>query len=484
MSLVNDMLRDLDQRREKPATAAPLSPSAAAGVAASKPKNRWPLLAAGGAVVVGVVVWSVLNPPKAPVTSVGVRSATLQPPKPKAVEPAVPVGLPKLELPSTDADPSAAAVSKVTAISWHRDGGSMQLMLDTSVAVAQQLQSIDNRELVLNLGAVLLDSPVPTLPQELIQQFTLESRAEQLQLRLISQVPVNFQIHPLQQGERHRLQIVVEPRQPLVAAVTPISPVVTAAAAAVPTSNAAVAPAQPAKARTEPPAQPQPSAQPTLPATATAAAKPAAQRGSSLPTAPLRKQTTPTLAQRDQDSRSAAVVLIRKGEVQEALALLSQQVAAEIDAHRSRALLATLLISRQQVARAEALLDQGLERLPGDAELRKLKARLLLQRSESNVAAALLQAELPAPDSDPEFHQIKAAAEQQAGLHEAASRTYHALLQSDATNPAWWVGLGISLEALQQLPSARQAYQNVLQIPQAPASLSGYARKRLLQLGG
>ena len=91
---------------------------------------------------------------------------------------------------------------------------------------------------------------------------------------------------------------------------------------------------------------------------------------------------------------------------------------------------------------------------------------------------------MPAIAADTEFHQIRAASLQAAGRHQLAAETYHGLLRVRASEPGWWIGLGLSLEALQQPRQARQAYQNVLKIPQLSSPLFDYVEQRLARLGG
>ena len=120
---------------------------------------------------------------------------------------------------------------------------------------------------------------------------------------------------------------------------------------------------------------------------------------------------------------------------------------------------------------------------PEHQGLRKIKARILMQNTKHAQAVTLLQSSMPALSVDPQYHQLRAAALQGSKQHKDASNVYYQLLQQDSTQAAWWLGLAISLEALEKRQQAFQAYNNVLQIPRAAAPLSEYAQRRIRLLG-
>ncbi|WP_210398003.1 tetratricopeptide repeat protein [Motiliproteus sediminis] len=457
MSLVNDMLRDLDQRREKPSPGReiPLTASASASPAT---QTRWIGLGGASLVTAAVVTWLLLNPEPAS------SPATAAPERPPVSSESTPVVAQPLQLPAVQL-PAVVAPVEVSAVRWQRAGNDWLLTLVAGAETPYNLRKIDGRELQLSLPDVLLSAPLPALPDRLIQSLSLESSDGGLELHLTSREPVNFQVHPLQNDSGYQLQVRVETRPQPASATTIQEHSATAAANSLRPS--AVPPA--AKSAADSTAQ-----------VTVEAAKPAAP----LPVAPLQKSVRVSAEQRDQQHSSDALALVRKGRTRAAIANLRAFVSDDSAALQSRTLLATLLLAEQQSVEAAQVIDTGLALTPQDPGLRKLKARLLILAGDSGQAAELLRDAAPAVARDSEYHQLKAAAEQAAGLHQAASRSYHGLLQHDATNPAWWVGLGISLEALQQKAQARQAYANVLQIPRVPASLSGYARTRLQQLGG
>jgi tetratricopeptide (TPR) repeat protein len=84
--------------------------------------------------------------------------------------------------------------------------------------------------------------------------------------------------------------------------------------------------------------------------------------------------------------------------------------------------------------------------------------------------------------SDPEYHELLAAAYQQLGRHEEASMTYRLLLQQRPDRAAWWVGYGISREALDQPGQALEAYSRARRLGGLDPRLMDHANRRIAEL--
>lgn len=140
-------------------------------------------------------------------------------------------------------------------------------------------------------------------------------------------------------------------------------------------------------------------------------------------------------------------------------------------------LLATLLIERNRHAAAAALLERGLERAEDPAGLAALLARLQLEAGNARRAGNVLERYAPPLADAPDYHLLLAAAHRQAGRHEAAAEHYRRLGEMFPGRAAAWIGLGVSLEALEQPDSARDAYERA--VAGGDARAARFARERL-----
>ncbi|WP_027857535.1 tetratricopeptide repeat protein [Marinobacterium jannaschii] len=177
-----------------------------------------------------------------------------------------------------------------------------------------------------------------------------------------------------------------------------------------------------------------------------------------------------------------ATRLLEQGRQQAAEALLRQGVKADKPQVKSRVLWAKVLLSSGRRGEADQVLDAGLLQRPDDSSLRQLKARSLLQDGQPAAALALLQSSPPPLKDEPEFFAMRAAIYQSLGQSESAASQYYQLLQFDSSEARWWIGMAYSLEQLGRKEQALQAYQNSLQAQNLDANLRQYVTQRMQRL--
>ena len=146
--------------------------------------------------------------------------------------------------------------------------------------------------------------------------------------------------------------------------------------------------------------------------------------------------------------------------------------------------LARAYLAAGQLEPLLAWLPGQLQAQPGDTELRLLLARGQLQQGQPAVALATLQEQAPSLDSDPAYHAVLAAAQQQAGQWAQSAATYQALLARRGSQGAWHLGLALALDRLQQAEQARLHYQRALQDSALEPATRDYIAARLRALGG
>ncbi|MHB8424985.1 MAG: tetratricopeptide repeat protein [Gammaproteobacteria bacterium] len=108
---------------------------------------------------------------------------------------------------------------------------------------------------------------------------------------------------------------------------------------------------------------------------------------------------------------------------------------------------------------AETLLGAGLA-LHGENQsaFAKLYASLLARQGAASQAIRMLRAHEPRMQTDPEYYALLAGLLQHSGDYPAAADLYRRLVALDPAQGVWWAGLGISLEQIGKPDAALHAY--------------------------
>ncbi|MGB0205827.1 MAG: tetratricopeptide repeat protein [Neptuniibacter sp.] len=187
----------------------------------------------------------------------------------------------------------------------------------------------------------------------------------------------------------------------------------------------------------------------------------------------------------DQQAVAQARSLVSKIELQKAIKVLEKRIAQAPDkSAQTRGYLVTVQLSSGLREAAERLLLESLRIHPHDLTLRKLQARVLLSERKVVETLQLLESSKPAVEKDPEYYELLATAYQQGEQYPQAAKIYYQLLQYQNGTPRWWVGMGYSLELDKRYAEALRAYQSATQIPGITASLKTYAEQRVQALTG
>ena len=141
-----------------------------------------------------------------------------------------------------------------------------------------------------------------------------------------------------------------------------------------------------------------------------------------------------------------------------------------------------LLIKQGRWVETAELMQQGVQANPANRAFIELYARTLMQLNRDQQAITLLRTHAPAVATDPEYFALLAALYQRQQDHLAAANTYSQILKLRPDSGIWWVGLGISLEALGKQQQAQQAYARARQTGTLHGDLARYTDNRLLAL--
>jgi len=196
------------------------------------------------------------------------------------------------------------------------------------------------------------------------------------------------------------------------------------------------------------------------------------------------KRVPETAGERAAHAYDRAMKALRNGDRGKAEGLLRRSLSDKPDYTDARVLLAAVLMRAQRNAEALQVLSEGIHRPGGnDSRFALLKARILAGEGELPKAIATLRSHAPTLSDNPAYHARLAAYEARAGQYAAAAKTYHALVAQSPNNARWWLGLAIALDQLGD-NGAAHAYQQALDAGGLPSKAAAYAKSRLHALGG
>lgn len=139
--------------------------------------------------------------------------------------------------------------------------------------------------------------------------------------------------------------------------------------------------------------------------------------------------------------------------------------------------LAALYYGKRETRRAVEVLQQGIKRNKASQSLRLALAKLLIKEQQPQAALSPL-VYLP---EQPQIRYLamRAALAQQNKMTDTALETYQLLVQREADNARWWLGLAIQQERQQSYAAAKASYQKALQRVGVSGKTQAFIRDRL-----
>ena len=177
-----------------------------------------------------------------------------------------------------------------------------------------------------------------------------------------------------------------------------------------------------------------------------------------------------------------ALVYMSENNTNAAFKRLKQEIIKNRYAHQSRETYAKLLMRDGDAASAMQLVNDGLGLAPNHAGFKKVKARLLMAAGDVAEAADLLVRRAPALSDDIEYYEILATAQLANRDYEGARLSYSALVQQDRSQGKWWYGFAASHDYLGNWSAAGQAYSQAIQSADLSPNLRRRSQERLAQL--
>ena len=177
-----------------------------------------------------------------------------------------------------------------------------------------------------------------------------------------------------------------------------------------------------------------------------------------------------------------AQLLLQKGEIELAIAELTELLSLDEHHLNIRLLLASTLIENDQIQKATEIYKKGLLVAPGEPRIAQPLARLLVEHGDAEQSLKILQESAPSLKNDPEYHSFIAALQQQSGRHNNAITIYQKILNIQPENGKWWLGFGISLMAEARNKEAISAFEWSIRDERVSLALKQFAHQRIKDL--
>jgi MSHA biogenesis protein MshN len=185
---------------------------------------------------------------------------------------------------------------------------------------------------------------------------------------------------------------------------------------------------------------------------------------------------------------------LAENEYRKATGLLHQRLPAEAqqgfeaalqlqpEHHAARQGLVGLLLETRKFSDAERVLQEGLALAPAQSGFTITLARLQVHRGDVAEGVATLKRGFDYGRGNADYHAFLAALHQRLGQHEEAVEQFQAALRLKPAPGVWWLGLGMSLQAVNRTADAQDAYRRARSAANIQPDLAALAEQRLKQL--
>lgn len=194
----------------------------------------------------------------------------------------------------------------------------------------------------------------------------------------------------------------------------------------------------------------------------------------------IRQPLTPQ--QRAENEYRKAMQAQQAGRTQEAMTYLEQALQFDRLHSAARQAMVAWLLEQEQRPQAILKLQEGLGHDPAQSGMAMILARLQVDQGEVKAALDTLNRSLPYTLGRADYQAFMAALLQREARHKEAILRYQNALAIDPDKAVWWMGIGISLQAEQQKAAAREAFSRARGIGGLSPELQAFVEQRISQL--
>jgi len=181
-----------------------------------------------------------------------------------------------------------------------------------------------------------------------------------------------------------------------------------------------------------------------------------------------------------------ALIYLQQGRVSESETYLEKVLEFNPAHHEARLTLASLLLDNKRLNDAKDVLNTGLQIAPEQNEFRIALARLQVNAGDQAAAFSTLEQGLPYAGNRADYYAFLATLLQRSGQHDAAITHYTKAIaienNTGSVKTNTLVGLGISLQAIGKLENAQQAFVRAQQIGSLSPALASFVDQQLKKI--
>lgn len=186
--------------------------------------------------------------------------------------------------------------------------------------------------------------------------------------------------------------------------------------------------------------------------------------------------------QRAENEYRKALQAQQAGRQQEAMTYLEQALQFDHQHTAARQAMVAWLLEQGQRPQAIAKLQEGLGHDPAQSGLAMILARLQVDQGDVKTALDTLNRSLPYTLGRADYQAFMAALLQREGRHKEAILRYQNALAINPDSAVWWMGIAISLQAEQQKAAARESFSRARGIGGLSPELQAFVEQRISQL--
>jgi MSHA biogenesis protein MshN len=188
----------------------------------------------------------------------------------------------------------------------------------------------------------------------------------------------------------------------------------------------------------------------------------------------------PNAGWQDEQTARSARSLLEQGRATEAIALLKRALVSQNQPAISAGLLADIYLQQGELGAAEVLLDQLTYLTP--LSRTKIQAQLAVAKGDQEQAISLLEQQVSEATADESYRALLASLYHKTGNYGQSVTHYQRLIASFGEQPAYWLGLALAYDGLAQPKNALQAYLHLRDFPQLQEQVKTYTDQRIAAL--
>jgi MSHA biogenesis protein MshN len=171
--------------------------------------------------------------------------------------------------------------------------------------------------------------------------------------------------------------------------------------------------------------------------------------------------------------------LLNQGRVSEAEEAFAASLASSPAHEGSRQALVALSLEQRRIDRARQLLQEGLAANPANAQFALVLARIHAERGENTAALALLNSVRDRAQASPDYQFLLGNVLQRLNRQVEAGEAFASSLRAVPSNGSAWVGLGMAFEAQGKRPEAAEAFKRAMAVTAPGSDINNLAEQRL-----